>query len=161
MTDFLRIIETGSFTLNDAYRNIEIVRRKVSKKCAQLQRVNPNAGQSYEQLKADLTRLGVTPDTTYLYIQGHHLFDKVVLPMLNKVCEKLIRQRQAEIERQSQHGTQRRNELSCYTNSVADTTAMLKKNLGFFLSAPYQRIKADLTKFMQGLEASQHSPSTP
>jgi len=162
MTDFLRIIETGSFTLNDAYRNIEIVRRKVSKKCAQLQRVNPNAGQSYEQLKADLTRLGVTPDTTYLYIQGHHLFDKVVLPMLNKVCEKLIRQRQAEIERQSQHGTQRRNELSCYTNSVADTTAMLKKNLGFFLSAPYQRIKADLTKFMQGLKASpQPTPSTP
>lgn len=160
MTDFLHIIETGSFSLSDPYRSIEAVRHKVSKKCAQLQRLNPGAAQSYERLKADLARLGVTPSTTYLYIQGHHLFDKVVLPMVNKVCEKLIRQRQAEIERQSQHGTQRRNELSCYTNSVGDATAMLKKNIGFMLSEPFQRIRNDLSRFMQGLNTENQSTAT-
>lgn len=157
MTDFLRVIETGTFSINDAYRNLEIVRRKVNKKCAQLQQRNPHSAESYERLKADLTRLGVTPSTTYLYIQGHHLFDKVVLPMMNKVCDKLIRQRQAEIERQSQHGTQRRNELSCYTNSVTDTTAMLKKNVGFMLSEPFQHIRADLAEFMNSLKPEAES----
>ena len=160
MTDFLRVIETGAFSIGYANQIIETVRRKVNKKCEQLRQRNPNSAESYKRLEDDLARLGVTPATTYLYIQGHHLFDKVVLPMLNKVCDKLIRQRQAEIERQSQHGTQRRNELSCYTNSVTDTTAMLKKNMGFFMSEPYQRIKADLTKYMDSLKTANVTKET-
>lgn len=61
-------------------------------------------------METDLRRLGVTPATTYLYIQGHHLFDKVVVPMLTMVCTRLIREREQEITRESTHATQRRNE---------------------------------------------------
>ncbi len=148
MTDFLRIIETGAFNINTADNNIAQVRRKASNKCRQLRQQNPNARMSWLRVEADLRRLGVTPKTTYLYIQGHHLFNKVVVPMLTKICDKLIRQRQSEIARQSIHGTQRRNELSCYTNSLENVTTMLKKNTGFMTSDPYQHIKADLTAFM-------------
>lgn len=151
MTDFLRIIETGNFSMNDAYRTIAQVRNKVNKRCEQLRHHNPNATESYHQVEQSLQELGVTPETTYLYIQGHHLFDKVVVPMMNRVCDKLIRQRQAEISRQSVHGTQRRNELSCYNNSVEDVIPMLKKNTGFFASEPYRRIERDLSVFVQSM----------
>lgn len=154
MTDFLRVIETSNFNMDDAHRIISLVRSKVARRCEQLKKANPKAAESYHRLEDDLRRLGVTPETTYLYIQGHHLFDKVVVPMMNRVCDKLVRQRQAEIARQSVHGTQRRNELSCYNNSVETVIPMLKKNTAFTSSEPYKRIKADLTAFMahnQGL----------
>lgn len=152
MTDFLRTIETGSFNMNTADNNIAQVRRKVNGKCRQLRQQNPNARMSWLRVEADLRRLGATPKTTYLYIQGHHLFNKVVAPMMTKICDKLIRQRQSEISQQSIHGTQRRNELSCYTNSLENVVPMLKKNVGFMHSEPYQRIKTDLTLFMANLD---------
>lgn len=152
MTDFLRVIETGAFNMNSAGQTIANVSRKVEAKCRQLRQRNPGARESWTDVSDDLKRLGVTPKTTYLYIQGHHLFNKVVLPMVTKVCDKLIRQRQAEIARQSLHGTQRRCELSCYNNSLENVTPMLKKNLGYVLSEPYRRICNDLTVFMNKLE---------
>lgn len=153
MTDFLRVIETGAFSMNNADQSIQQVRRKVDSKCKQLRSKNPDSRQSWLQVEQDLMRLGASPKTTYLYIQGHHLFDKVVVPMMTKICDKLIRQRQSEIARQSQHGTQRRNELSCYTNSIEDVIPMLKKNMGYILSEPYKRISADIKTFMESLRS--------
>ena len=153
LTDFLRVIETGAFSMNNADQSIQQVRRKVDSKCKQLRSKNPDSRQSWLQVEQDLMRLGASPKTTYLYIQGHHLFDKVVVPMMTKICDKLIRQRQSEIARQSQHGTQRRNELSCYTNSIEDVIPMLKKNMGYILSEPYKRITADIKTFMESLRS--------
>ena len=149
ITDFLRVIETGHFTIERAPDIIANIRRKVSSKIRQLQREHPDAKKSYLEVKDDLARLGVTPETTYLYIQGHHLMDKVVVPMLKKICDQLIRERQQEINRQSQHNTQRRNELSCYTGSIGNIEATLRRNLGYFRSAPFQRIRQDVAAFLQ------------
>ena len=148
MSDFLHDIDTAKFNMDDARHIISQTNRKVARRCEQLKKANPDAEESYRQLENDLQKLGVTPETTYLYIQGHHLFDKIVVPMLNRICDKLVRQRQAEITRQSVHDTQRRNELSCYNNSVGTVIPMLKKNTAFTSSEPYKRIKADLTAFM-------------
>ena len=52
------------------------------------------------------------------------------------------------------HATQRRNELSCYANSVADVAVMLKKNLGYVLSEPFRRIQADVEHFMAARNAN-------
>lgn len=158
ITDFLKIVETGSFAFANAGDIIKNVRRKAGKKMEQLQQLNPTAHDSYARVKEDLKRLGVTPANTYLYIQGHHLFNKVVVPMLTKVCDKLIRERENEIARQSVHGTQRRNELSCYTNSLEDISPMLKKNPGYMRSEQYGRIKADLQRFLDNLETIPQPP---
>ena len=125
------------------------VRRKVGKRINQLQQKYPNNKENYLQVKEDIKRLGVTPDTTYLYIQGHHLFDKVVVPMLNKVCMQLIREREVEISQQSVHGTQQRNELSCYRNSIEAIPSMLKKNTRYKQSEPVVRIQADLQRYLE------------
>ena len=105
-------------------------------------------------MRDDLRRLGVTADNVYLYIQGHHLFDKVVVPMLEDVCRRLVREREMEIERQSVHSTQRRNELSCYSNSVEDVSAMLKKNAGGMASSQFQQIQRDVAAFVEAISTT-------
>ena len=146
ITDFLQVIELGKVTPDNANDALQRLRSKVAKKVQWLQRHNPKAKESYLALKDELKRLGVTPDTTYLYIQGHHLFDRVVLPLMKNVCARLVREREREISLQSVHNTQYRNELSCYSSSISDITNTLKKSVGFLASEPYNRIVEDLTK---------------
>ena len=162
MTDFNRVIETGSFNLQEPLNGVMNVRRKVGRKVRQLQEDHPDAKASYLATKDSLKALGVTADTTYLYIQGHHLFDKIALPMMNKVCDRLRREREMEIHRKAVHSTQMHNELSCYTHSIEQVSSMLKKNTGYFQSEPYRRLKEDIARFLQGepKRASAHSSKT-
>ena len=149
INDFNKVIELGGFTLEDPMRSIKRVSHKAYVKVGELQRRHPDAKESYLALKRELVEeLGVTPQTTYLYIQGTHLFDKLVVPVMAKVCSQLIRSREAEIRRQSVHHTQMRNELSCYNHSTQDIAQMLKKNMGYFLSEPFQKIQADVQSFL-------------
>ena len=154
ISDFNTVIETGNFTIQKAPEILQRVRRKVGTRIAQLQREHPDAKASYLQVKESLKELGVTPDTTYLYVQGHHLFNSIVMPMLKKVCSQLISERQNEIHRQSHHSTQRRNELSCYNKSIGDIERTLKKNLGYVLSEPFQRILRDAEQMFNNLKKS-------
>lgn len=157
ITDFLRVIETGNFRLHQADEILQRLRHKVGQKIKWLQRENPNARQSYQRVKDDLSRLGVTADNTYLYIQGHHLFNKVVVPMLENVCGRLVREREAEIDRQSVHTTQRRNELSCYSNSLEDVAAMLRKNAGGMASDQFRQIQRDVEAFVKAISTAADS----
>lgn len=148
MTEFLKIIEVGHFSLKNPAERIKNIRRKVESKCRFLQNQNPEATESYEKLKTILEQLGVNPQNTYLFIQGHHLFDKIVLPMLSDICSKLITEQQNEISTESLHSIQRHNELSCYTRSIGDIVPLLKKNTGFMRSPQFMQIKADLQRFI-------------
>ena len=148
ITDFNRIADTGGFNVQNPSASISNVRHKVSTKIRELQRQFPDAKDEYLKTKDDLKSLGVTPDTTYLYIQGHHLFDSVVSPILSKVCNLLRQERQNEIYHSSTHKTQKYNEMSCYENSLQDVKAMLKKNTGYTVSEPFRRLQADLDAFL-------------
>lgn len=144
ITDFLRAIEIGNLSPDTANEQLALLRRRVAHRVNILQRQHPEAKESYQKVKEELRQLGVRPDQTYMYIQGHHLFDKVVMPLLKKVCNQLMREREREISRQSVHATQYRNELSCYTASVGDVELMMRRNTGFMASEQYRRIVADL-----------------
>lgn len=150
MSDFLRTIEVGSITPDSSAEVLATLRRRVGRKVAQLQREHPDARDSYAEVKDDIKRLGVTPEQTYMYIQGHHLMDKVVMPLLKKTCNRLMREREREITCQSIHSTQRRNELSCYTSSVGDVEFVIRRNVGFAASEQYQQVIADLRRYLDG-----------
>ncbi|MBO4593184.1 MAG: DUF4435 domain-containing protein, partial [Bacteroidaceae bacterium] len=148
ITDLNRIADPGGFNVQNPGPSIMNIRRKVGTKIRDLQRQFPDAKEEYLKTKDDLKRLGITPQTTYLYIQGHHLFDNVVAPILSKVCNLLRQERQQEIYQASAHRVQKRNEMSCYENSLQDVKTMLKKNNGFVKSEPYQRLQSDIQKFL-------------
>ena len=149
ITDFNRTIELGGFNINRPQDALDNLRAKVMRKVNYMNRQHTEAEQEYKELSAELVRLGVEPEQTYLYIQGHHLFDKIVMPVMNKVCGMLIREREAEIRRQAVHTTQMYNELSCYAHSVQDITQMLKKNNGFTMSPQFAQMRRDVEKFLE------------
>ena len=150
ITDFNRIADPGGFNVMSPGPSIENVKRKVRTKINELQRQYPDAKEEYLATKDSIKALGVTPQTTYLYIQGHHLFDTVVSPMLSKVCNLLRQERQTEINRARAHQTQKQNEMTCYENSLQDIKVMLKKNSGYMSSEQFRRIQEDVRAYLEG-----------
>ena len=148
ISDFNRVVEIGNFSLQGAAESLQRLRHKVQMRVRQLQKENPNAKESYLKLKDELRSLGVTPSTTYLYIQGHHLFDNIIVPVLKRVCDLLVREREDEINRNAVHDTQRRNELSSYGHSTEAIIPMLRRNVGYTNAEPFLRLKEDIYTFL-------------
>ena len=148
ITDLNRIADPGGFNVYNPEPSLANIRRKVRTKINDLQRLFPEAKEEYLATKESLKALGVTPQTTYLYIQGHHLFDTVVSPMLSKVCNLLRQERQNEIYHASAHKTQKRNEMSCYENSLQDIKVMLKKNTGYMSSEQFRQVQEDIRNYL-------------
>ncbi len=141
--DFNRVVDvhTDIRNVEDAMERLDI---KVRRKVKELRRENPEKWDSLNNVKEELKRLGVTPDTTYLYIQGHNLFNKIVSPLVDRVCSSLFSERQNEIKTHSKHSAQMQTELSCYDNSVESVVGMLKKNTGYMMSPVFLNIFRDL-----------------
>ena len=152
ISDFCRICDPGGFNVQMPEPSLQNIKRKVGVKIRELQRQFPDAKDEYLKLKAEMRTLGVTPPTTYLYIQGHHLFDTVVAPILTKVCNLLRQERQQEIYHAQAHRTQKRNEMSCYENSRQDIKTMLKKNTGYSSCPLFLQLQDDIRRYLDGLQ---------
>ena len=80
MYDFNACTRLQEVNVHHPERTLEPVQRAVAKKtfprCAD---DFPRNIKSVEALGVELEKLGLNPDTTYLYIQGHHLMDGVVM----------------------------------------------------------------------------------
>ena len=148
LSDFNRVADPGGFDVFNPQPSLTHLRKKVNTKVHQLQHEFPNNKEEYLRTKESILALGVTPQTTYLYIQGHHLFDTVVIPILNKVCNRLRMERQEEIARTARHHMQRQNEMSCYEHSLLDIRQTLKKNMGYILSEQFRHIQQDVERFL-------------
>ncbi len=148
ISDFNQIAVIGKFNIDNASQIIAHLRHKVGVRVRQFQKEHPDAKESYLKLKAELKELGVTPQTTYLYIQGHHLFDAVVVPIMRKVCDVLMREREREIYKNAIHKTQRDNELSGYGHCKVDVALMLRRNIAFTAAAPFKRLQADIERVL-------------
>lgn len=153
ITDFNHIIDVGDINIDYPEIALERLRKKVGRAVEKLRQRNPDARESYQQVKEDMKRLGVNAHNTYLYIQGHHLFDHVTLPLLERVCNRLMREREREINRLSLHNVQYQTEISSYRNSVGDAQKMLKKNMGYLLSPQYEQILDALKAAWESKEA--------
>ena len=151
LSDMARVIDPGGFNVFDPQPSLDHLRHKVNAKVRQLQTKYPDNKEAYLQTKESVKALGVTPQTTYLYVQGHSLFDNVVVPIMSKVCNRLRLERQEEISRTARHHTQRRNEMSCYEHSLQDIRQMLKKNTGYTRSEPFLRIQQDVARFLESV----------
>ena len=148
ITDFNRIADPGGFNVQHPEPSIANLKRKVHTKINDLQRQFPDAKEEYLTTKDDIKALGVTPQTTYLYIQGHHLFDTIVSPIMSKVCNLLRQERENEIYHATAHKTQKSNEMTCYENSLQDIKVMLKKNNGYMMSEQFRRVQEDIRNYL-------------
>ena len=92
--------------------------------------------------------MGVHPNNTYMYIQGHHLFNHIVVPLLISICDRLYNERIRELKELSQHIAQYHTELACYEKSTESIPSMLKKNTGYMLSPEFKKIQHDIEEYL-------------
>ncbi len=148
--DFMVIIKTGTIVRNHVEETLRRVADKVKRKLRFLDATMPGRIKKiYAGLDEELQRIGIKPEETYLYIQGHSLFKDTVVPMLTRICDYLVNKQENDIRNESKHSTQRDNEISCYKHSVEDITSMLKKNTAYLRSPQVARILNDISEYMQ------------
>lgn len=150
LTDMNRILMVGQFRIDDPHLSLTILQRKVKRQLNVLSKRYPYMDKDYASLYKELPLLGVTPQTTYLYIQGHHLFDNIVAPIVGKVCDVLRIEREREIYNANAHTVQKRNEIACYENATQESVkTIMRKNTGYLLSEPLKRLQDDLKAYLE------------
>ncbi len=154
LVDFYRIVTIDKLNFYHPDQTLEALRHKVNAKISRLQRQFPQGKKTYKPLREQLLDLGLTPETTYLYMRGHDLFDGIVVPVASTVCEALRREREREIRKLADHPTQMRNELAAYQHATSSVEEMLRKHTGYMEAGPYRRIVADLQRFIATQEAA-------
>jgi hypothetical protein len=148
MSDFNTVVRLYQVRLRDPYLCLDEMARRVDARLAGMERKFPHLKPQVMALGEELQALGLRPETTYLYIQGHHIMDNVVTKLLAPICAALRKQREDEILRLAEHDEQCRNELTAYRNSQSDVAATLRKNTGYKSLYLYRKLRNDLEAFM-------------
>lgn len=149
MSEFCEVVTFRDVNPYHPENTLQAVKNRVNKKIAWLQRRFPEGKKTYAPLRAELLNMGLTPETTYLFMQGHSVFENVVMPLLTPVCTLLRKEREREIVKLAEHEIQRQNELACYQHSQAPVDDMLRKNTGFRTSKPYEWLSEDIKRLME------------
>ena len=144
MQDFCRVVRLDPVSVPHPEEALAQLRLRVEKKLAWLSRRYPHATAELEAMKPEFEKLGVTPDNTYLYIQGHHLKENVVMKLLSPICVRLRREREAEIRHLACHDQQYHNELTAYHRSLQTIEAVLRKNTEYEDAPCYKQIQHDI-----------------
>lgn len=151
MFDFNLVVRLHQVQLRNPYKSLDDMAKRVNAKLIDFERRFPALKPKIVELGKDLQKQGLVPENTYLYIQGHHIMDNVVMKLLTPICTVLRRQREDEIRRLAGHNEQYRNELTSYQNSQSNVVAVLKKNTGYKSLFLYQWLHDDLEKFIKSL----------
>ena len=151
MLDFYHIVQLQSINFYHPEQTLERLRHLVNSKVCRLQKQFPQGRTTYKPLRNELQQLGITPETTYLYMRGHDLFDGIVMPLLTGVCEQLRREREREIKRLAEHDVQMQNELSAYQNAIGSIEEMMRKHTVYTNCPQYRRVQDDVKRLLDQL----------
>lgn len=155
MSDLLKVIAPVEVNLVHPERTLDALRRKVNRSIARLQQLFPEGRRTYAPLREQMEQLGVTPETTYLYLRGHDLEESIIGPYVGKACEMLRRAQERDIRDLARHETQLRNELAGYQRSIQPFEQALRHQMGYVECPLYQRIQKDVqARIVEPLSAS-------
>lgn len=156
LADFARTVSLHDVNLAQPVKELDKLRHRVNGMQNSLYQRFPEGKKSYAALKDKLHQLGVNPDNCYLYMQGHTLFDEVVMPLLVPICSRLRRERENEIAALACHEKQRQNEMSCYQHSTSPIEAMLKKGTTYRNLSEYEKVRGQVRRMIERM-----TPLTP
>lgn len=152
MLKFCEIVRLTSFTVGKPAYSLQQLSYRVNHNIKLLEQQFPELIKEHEELQKEFTALGIHPDETYFYIQGHHIMNSVVMRVMHPVCRHLRNQREEEIGRLAYHRQQYNNELASYRHSQCDVALMLSKNTDYKSAPPYLRLKADIEKLLKTIK---------
>ncbi len=149
MCEFNKVVVLPSVRIQNPKWAIEYLSKKVRAKMFQLERRFPKLKDVLPETERMLRDLGINDNNTYLYIQGHHLFDLVVSPVVQTVCDILRNEQENDIRDRAVHSEQARTEIACYENSLGKVKMMMKKNTFYQFSPEFQKILADVERYLE------------
>lgn len=149
MCEFNKVVVLPSVRIQNPKWAIEYLSKKVRAKMFQLERRFPKLKDVLPETERMLRDLGINDNNTYLYIQGHHLFDLVVSPVVQTVCDILRNEQENDIRDRAVHSEQARTEIACYENSLGKVKMMMKKNTYYQFSPEFQKILADVERYLK------------
>ena len=151
LLDFCSYVRLERVSIMHLEVTLNLMERRVNRKVKELEKKYAFALQDIAALRKELSKLGVHPSNTYLFIQGHHIFDNVVMKLLIPVCNYLRREREEEIKSLAEHNLQYQNELTSYDRRQLDVDVVLRKHTGFKESPLFQKVLADIEECIQSI----------
>ncbi len=151
MMEFCGVVRLDYVDVQRPEQSLAGMQKRVNKTLNWLRNKYRKTQEQVDAFGEELNSLGVNSDNTYLYIQGHHIFDNVVLKLLDPVCKVLRRQREKEIHNLAEHSKQLYNELTSYEHSQSTLELMLKKSSGYKNASQYQKMRQDIERFLSML----------
>lgn len=150
MQELNNVISIDSISVREPEKSLRHLESRVSAKLAWMERTYPEMLPEVENLKNELYTLGVESAETYLYVQGHFLFERVISRLMEPVLAFLIHERELEIGRQAVHAQQRQNELSSYRHAQVELAQAIRENTHYRASRQYQRMRDDVARLIAG-----------
>lgn len=138
---YLDIADNGANTLKWLLGNVERACRRLSLK-------HPDLPDRVVEYGKELSKMGLRPDNTYLYMHGHTLLDNVVMVLLQRVCEELRRLSVERINSSMKRGIAYNNEMSNYKNAQRSIRDVLLDNDNYTTSLLYQRLAKDIEQYI-------------
>ena len=152
LMDFCSYVRLDHVSVRHPEEALMAMDKRVKNKLRELERRHPQALEEIEAMKAEFTYLGVTPETTYMFIQGHHIMESVTMKILTPVCNALRREREEEIKRLAEHHTQFRNELTSYERRLLNIDVVLRKQTGFKDAPIFKKLEKDIREFLKRIK---------
>lgn len=149
LIEFKATVRLGYLDLQDNGANtLAWLQRNVARREHLLRTKNPAMIEPMHEFEARMKARGLSPENTYLFMQGHTLMDNVVLVMLNSVCEKLRQMSIARITASRKQGVALKNEMSNYTNSLRSIRDVLLDNENYTKCPLYKRLQRDIERYI-------------
>lgn len=129
--------------------------RQVQRRLRSLRGQHPDIERQFPAFIEMLGKRGVTPENTYLFMQGHTLMDNVVMPVLEAVCDKLRYMSISRINGSDRRGVSLVNEQSNYNNALQDVRSALSFNENYKECFLYKKLKHDIERYLDALRRAQ------
>lgn len=150
LADFREAVKLNFLVVEDDGRaTLEWLSGKVDRKVDTLESRHGEMLARLDEIEQMLHSRGVTKENTFLYMQGHTIFDYVVSVVCRTVCEALKVMNIERIRSSSRRGVQLDNEMRSYKNSQRNVMEVLFDSRLYTECPLYKRLEADIAHFIE------------
>ncbi len=162
LSDFRQAVRINFLVVeNDGADTLAWLQNQVQRRLEQLRKRYADLQLQVDGFADYLHGRGVTPEQTHLYMQGHTLFENVVLVAVDAVCRQLRRLSVDRIMSGSRQGMPQSNELSAYNNSLKDVEELLIANTGYRHCPLYLQVRKRMDEVLNQQKIATFEAVTP
>ncbi|WP_298615182.1 DUF4435 domain-containing protein [uncultured Odoribacter sp.] len=127
--------------LNNVGKALEELRYKVKKKTDYFERIYPQADLAFIRNKYEI--LGLTSDTTYLFIRGHNVYD-MISSISKEVCKILLKK--------ARRGHHTREAIAALYRDRNNVDMELRQNIHYGAYTAIQKLEKDIYELLGNVE---------